>query len=383
MTCINLKQLIDNQKKKNVNKIEYLITIILTSISIIGCNSQSKESPKLTTTIESQVESKYLRKNKLSKVLFDQKIWSNYNEDLNGDGTNDKIDIYSTKEYLNNIDPPKEYILNVCINDICFNQKVNFSRDSYFGKETKFEVININKKDNLKELLLSYREAQMEDPSFNHSIFRVLDNDIVTVSEVFSSGYNNGQINYIDDYSITVDHARFPDIKGTYKLDGSYLEQSELYIQPEDEVDYSKMAACPFVYFVDGQNKIFKGEILRYLNKEYTETWQQLDMKLDNKIYSNLKIFISEEKDETTYLNSVYLNINGKIHTPKLINSKNRIIISNDDKYIKLSKGEIIELQFEFKPELIKSCILHAKGYYLPNEKYISFKNANNKPNKL
>jgi hypothetical protein len=106
-------------------------------------------------------------------------------------------------------------------------------------------------------------------------------------------------------------------------------------------------------------------------------------MKLDNKIYSNLKIFISEEKDETTYLNSVYLNINGKIHTPKLINSKNRIIISNDDKYIKLSKGEIIELQFEFKPELIKSCILHAKGYYLPNEKYISFKNANNKPNKL
>lgn len=362
-----------------MKRFQFLISIILTTISIIGCNSPSKDSGKVTTILESQVESKYLRKNKLSAVFFDQKIWSNYNEDLNGDGTNDKIEIYSKKEYLNNHDEPYEYMLNVCINDICFNQKVNFSKNSYFGKETKFEVININKKDNLKELLLSYKEAEIEDPSYNHSIFRVLDNDVITVSEVLSSGYNNGQINYIDDYSFTVDHARFPDIKGTYKLDGLYLKQSDLYIQPEDKVDYSKMAACPFVYFVDANNKIYKGEILRYLNSEYTETWQKLDMKLDAKIYSELKICISEEKDETTYLNSVYLNINGKIHTPKLINSKNRKIISDDDKYVKLSKGEIIKLQFDFKPELIKTCVLHAKGYYLPNEKYISLNNLNNK----
>jgi hypothetical protein len=180
----------------------------------------------MTTILESQVESKYLRINKLSAVFFDQKIWSNYNEDLDGDGTNDKIEIYSTKEYLNNHDEPNEYMVNVCINDICYNQKVNFSQNSYFGKETKFEVIDINKKDNLKELLISYKEAEQEDPSYNHSIFRFLDNDIITVSEVLSSGYSNGQINYLDDYSFTVDHSRFPDIKGAYKLDCLYLKQS-------------------------------------------------------------------------------------------------------------------------------------------------------------
>jgi hypothetical protein len=377
-----------------MNRAQFLITIILLTISINGCNSQSKDSGKVTTngcnsqskdsgkvttTLESQVESKYLNIKKLSAVFFDQKIWSNYNEDLNGDGTNDKIEIYSTKEYLNNHDEPNEYMLNVCINDICYNQKVNFSQNSYFGKETKFEVIDINKKDNLKELLISYNEANQEDPSFNHSIFRFLNDDIITVSEVFSSGYSNGQINYLDDYSFTVDHSRFPDIKGTYKLDGLYLKQSDLYIQPEDEVDYSKMAACPFVYLVDDQNKIYKGEILRYLNTEYTETWQKLDLKLDAKIYSKLKICISEEKDETTYLNSVYLNINGKVHTPKLITSDIRKIISDDDKYVKLSKGEIIELHFDFEPELIKTCVLQAKGYYIPNEKYISLNNSNSK----
>jgi hypothetical protein len=369
-----------------------LSAVLMTAIMAISCGvsstktqSMATDSPsidpvKVTTIIERQVASKYLTKNKISAVIFDQKIWSNYDEDLNGDGTNDKIEIYSTKEYLNNYDEPSDFILNVCINDICFDQKVNFSGGSYFGKETKFEVININNKDNFKELLISYKEASEEDPSYNHSIFRVLNNYTITVSEVFSSGYSNGQINYINDYSFTVDHGRFPDIKGTYVLDDLYIKQSELYIQPDDEVDYSNMAACPFVYLGDIQNKIYKGEILRYLNAEYTETWQKLDIKLDAKIYSNIKICISEEKDETTYLNSVYLEINGKIHTPKLITSKNSKIISDDDKYVKLSKGEIIELQFDFKPELIKTCVLHAKGYYIPNEKYTSLNNSNDQP---
>jgi hypothetical protein len=365
-----------------MNRVQSLIIIVLTINAIIGCNSPSKDSDKLITMLESQVESKYLRKNKLSAVLFDQKIWSNYNEDLNRDGKIDKIEIFSTKEYYNNLEEPHDYILNVCINDICFNQQVNFSSNSYFGKQTKFEVIDINKKDNFKELLLSYKEAEMEDPSYSHSIFRVLDNNTITVSEIFSSGYNNGQINYINDYSFTVDHARFPDIKGTYTLEGLYLKQSELYIQSADEVDYSKMAACPFVYLVDDQNKIYKGEILRYLNAEYTESWQKLDMRLDPKIYNNLRICISEEKDETTYLNSVYLSVNGKIYTPKFINSKNRSIISDDDKYVKISKNEKIELQFDFKPELIKTCILYAKGYYLPYEKYTSFNDTKKEPTK-
>jgi len=352
------------------------------SISIIGCNNQSKNAEKVTTIIESQVESKYLKKNKLSTVFFDQKIWSNYNEDLNGDGTKDKIEVFATKEYLSNQDEPNQYALKVCINDICFDQRVNFSSNSHSGKETKFEIININKKDSFKELLLSYKEAAIEDPSFNHSIFRLLDDSTITVSEIFSSGYSNGQINYIDDYSFTVDHARFPDIKGTYTLEGLYLKQSELYVQPEDEVDWSKVAACPFVYLVDGDNKLYKGEILRYLNAEYTETWQKLDMKLDDKIYSNLRICISEEKDETTYLNSVYLSVNGKIYTPKLINSKNRNIILDDDKYVEISKGEKIELQFNLKPELIETCILYAKGYYLPSKYYSILNDTKNEPTK-
>jgi hypothetical protein len=358
-----------------VNQVNFLITTILTTISIIGCNNPSSDSGKVITQLESRGESKYLRINKLSAVFNNQKIWSTYSEDFNGDGRTDKIEIYSTKEYINNNEEPNDYNLNVCINDICFIQKVNFSQDSYYGKSTKFEVVDIIKKDKFKELLISYKEAEKEDPPYNHSIFRLLDSNIVTVSEIFSSGYNTGQISFVDDYSFTVDHGRFPDIKGTYTLDNLYVKQSDLYEQPENEVDYSNMAACPFVYLIDGENKIYKGEILRYLNAEYTETWQKLDLKLDEKIYSSLKICISEEKDETSFINSVYLEINGKIYTPKLIPSKSRNFISDDDKYFKLSKGEIIELQFNFKPELIRTCVLHAKGYYLPAKMPISLNN--------
>jgi hypothetical protein len=285
---------------------------------------------------------------------------------LNGDGTNDNIVVYSNNDYISKTEEPKQYTLKICINNLCYDQIVYFSGNSYYGKQTKFSIININKKDNYKELLVSYKESAMEDPSFNNSIFRYLSNNIVTVSEIFSSGYSNGQINYINDYSFTVDHGRFPDVKGTYVLDDLYVKQSELYTQSESEIDYSKMAACPFVYFLDDDKKVFKGEILRYLNADYTESWQTLNLNIKSQKQKRIRILISEEKDETTYINSLYLLVNGKICYPKQTNQNLNKIIKDDKNYLKLEKGNFIEIEFDLNDQHLDSAILYAKGYYLP-----------------
>lgn len=82
---------------------------------IVACCGERKSDAvsegKVTTVIESQYESKYLRKNKLSTVFYDQKIWSIESEDFNGDGKNDNVKVYSTMKYRNNSDEPSEYFL--------------------------------------------------------------------------------------------------------------------------------------------------------------------------------------------------------------------------------------------------------------------------------
>ena len=128
------------------------VCLVLSAVvlfSLFGCSSKEEGTSEVrfkeAIIAESHVESKYLKTNKVSKVFFDQKIWSNHNEDLNGDGNKDTIEVFATKEYSCNQDEPKEYMLKVCINDICFDQQVNYAANSYFGKNTKFEVVNINK----------------------------------------------------------------------------------------------------------------------------------------------------------------------------------------------------------------------------------------------
>jgi len=183
-----------------MKKIFFLITLLL--ISFTSClestdkkNESSQKDQGITgTSVVTQFDSKYIKTQKIESIFYNHKIWSSENEDLNGDGTDDNIIVYSNNDYFSKIEEPKQYNLKICINNICYDQIVYFSANSYYGKETKFSIIDINKKDKYKELLLSYKESTTEDPSFNNSIFRYLSNNIVTVSEIFSSGYSNGMI---------------------------------------------------------------------------------------------------------------------------------------------------------------------------------------------
>ena len=302
---------------------------------------------------------------------FDKIIWSDNKNDLNGDGQIDEIKVFATDEFMSS-EEQSTYTIKVCINNSCADLNVNWGLKSYYGKDTEYEIIDIVKGDDMKELLIIHSEDAIEDPSKLNSIFRLYANGEVTVSNISSSGYSNGQIRFINDREFTVDHMRFPDIKGTYTLASKGIKQLKLYKQPEDEVDYSQMAACPYVYLIEDDKLEFKGEILRYLNVDYAEVWQKLSISSKSKINNKIRIVISEEKEEETYLNAVYLLVDNKKIIPKIKSNKIELILKDDEQYLKLVKGDKIELEFALPKDCsVKTFDLFGKGYYLPKKVFL------------
>lgn len=356
----------------------FIFNLLICAVLITACNENPKNNSETIkqessqeclqfTEAEDQTSSKYLttKKLKISNSSFGIEVWKNNKEDLNGDGKADEVVIYGGDEYFTNSDEPQECYLKVSINKIIIDQKVNWPGKSYFGERTKFEIININKTDKYKELLISFSEGMTEDPSTHHSIIRYLPEQKLTVSDIISEGYSNGQIHF-EGNAIVVDHGRYPDIKGTYELDGLYLKQKKLYKQPESEVDYSNMAACPYVYLLENGEKKYQGEIMRYLNEPYAEQWQRLPIMSSKGKRNSINILLSEEKEEVSFINAVYLEVNGKKYYPEKEQFTSKILY-DDNSYYVLKKGEFLSLSFALDESNVKYCSLHVKGYYEPN----------------
>jgi hypothetical protein len=348
-----------------------LIIFIITSAIISSCHNSDKshnETSQLSEISISQIiereGNEYLRNSDVFDLNFNQKLWSSVVEDLNGDGKNDDITVHSTMEFLKNEDKPSGYNLMICINGRCFEKKMFWSGGSYFGKLLQFKIIDIDKQDSFKELIISYADNEIEDPSTNHLIIRLLQNNQLTANDIFSTGYNNGQIRFLDG-AFEVDHGRYPSIKGKYRLSNRYVEQVNLYEEPQENVDYSGMAACPYVYLVHENTMHYKGEILRYLNAKHTEEWQRLILECPTNKENKMIIKIAEEKDEITYVNAAYLKIGDKIIKPIQYENINKTDI-DDDNYLSLKKGESLELVFNTEGLVLKDVSLNVKGYYIP-----------------
>ncbi len=111
-------------------------------------------------------------------------------------------------------------------------------------------------------------------------------------------------------------------------------------------------AACPYVDVVtdDGVQRV--GEILRWIRNE--PATQGLALPI---LHGDTAIIrLSEEKPETTYLDSVWLELDGERVDPD-------VSLAMDGRYEVLRNGESLELQFPLRPHT--QARLVAVGYYV------------------
>jgi hypothetical protein len=108
--------------------------------------------------------------------------------------------------------------------------------------------------------------------------------------------------------------------------------------------------------------KFYSGCACPYVSAEVDNSFVDISEILRNIRYNSLKIKIDERKDEITFIDYLYLEIEGEFIYPEHSDLK---LLNNDNDYVVLNKGEFVVLNFKIPQHLIDSKIfLKAKGYY-------------------
>lgn len=340
-----------------MKKNSLIVVVILLVLS--SCKNDVSESNFIYNTQELISElnfsDDYLGKTYVKDYNQNQIIWQTDVEDLDGDGQNEKIKVVVLDEnYFKNSGIKGFFYGKVIINDISKDIYFNWSNHSYFNET--FQIVDVDKNDNRKEILISQFEQEDEDPSKIHYIYRFFGRNLLTQTYIKSDGNSGGGIRFHEnDFEVT--HKNNPQTIGTYKLSKFFIKKTNLYVGKESEI----IAACPYVYLKTGEAYIFKGEIIRNLIGKSAESIQTLELGTANS--EKIIVRIKEEKEEISYLNQISVKYDGKIVKP-LIKESNNDLIFDDNKYYRLRRGEYIDL--EFKVVKNSKITLIGKGYYIP-----------------
>jgi hypothetical protein len=123
--------------------------------------------------------------------------------------------------------------------------------------------------------------------------------------------------------------------------------------------------ACPWVYVFNGQTFARRSEILRNLNAKTLETTQRVPLGAVTVQDGMIRLQIREEKPETTYLDTLYLEVAG---TPVWPEPRHRLLVSVDQNYLVLRQGDVYELTFDVSAiagdvTVVEATII-STGYY-------------------
>ncbi|MFB6356392.1 MAG: hypothetical protein ABEJ65_07745, partial [bacterium] len=164
-------------------------------------------------------------------------------------------------------------------------------------------------------------------------------------------------------------------LENEFNADGSREEYVLEFLKGAGSVDrrfYRTTAhprACPYVYVKQNGSYQYKGEILRNVMGKSQQTVQSLELENGLCAKDTLRVKISEEKPETTYLDNVQLQAGNQSIQPGRCQTDAGDICRDDQVFKKLSRGDTLELEFDLSD--VKNCgdlKLRADGYYVPHE---------------
>jgi hypothetical protein len=146
-------------------------------------------------------------------------------------------------------------------------------------------------------------------------------------------------------------------------LDGDEMTESGRKNTGEVQI-CDQLAACPYVYLVgeDGEARLV-GEILRNLRGSRAYAAQTL--AVGGETEGPLRVRLSEEKPEVTYLDEVYLEVDDIRIPPRSCTGPSprpAYCLADGEPFV-LHEGETLDLVFDANAP---DAELHATGYYVP-----------------
>ncbi len=246
----------------------------------------------------------------------------------------------------------------------------------YWRRQASLSTVVFDRRGPTRAVLLALPIAEDEDPPNRYQVFlpdgesglrRVLDITVGSygVQPLIFSG--DGTVSYDEDGWAACERlgqpARAPRQRVTLTLEGSHLmEHSRRNTGRVQNCDH--LAACPFVYRVDesgGAERV--GEILR--NLRGSRAYAAQDLVVGSPVAGPLRIRLSEEKPEVTYVDELYLMVDDIRIPPRSCTGASprpAYCLADGEPFV-LREGETLDLAFDANAP---DATLHATGYYVP-----------------
>lgn len=295
--------------------------------------------------------------------------------DLDGDGRADEIRLVSSDvrtEGSERADDEAAIPVRGCLHD-----KPACSATLHVGNaETELELtpgyfggidlstIDIDAHDGRRELLYRRRTPGNVDPPFLFSV-GFFDGEQLRWQELDAGfGYDAGTLEVPGKGVITTTYDGCSEVTTTtYRRTQAGLEKVDSTTKTVR--DPSQCAACPYVYVKEEDHFVRRGEILRNLSSPALNGHQTLPLDLSEtpRVGGFVHIQLREEKAETTYLDSIWLQADGVDYLPAACDR--HAYCTTNDVFHRVAEGERLDLYFAVPPTVARAR-LEAVGHYVP-----------------
>jgi len=130
------------------------------------------------------------------------------------------------------------------------------------------------------------------------------------------------------------------------------------------------LAASPFVYAYDGENYEKISDFVGNADSREEEYLDFIDITKEQKVVDGkVKLKITEEMDEISYVDRIYLRVDGSevVELSSVENGFDSELVSySDDEYLVMENGDEYYLEFDYSDDY-ETLEFAAEGYYLKN----------------
>lgn len=225
-------------------------------------------------------------------------------------------------------------------------------------------------------VVIALPTAEEEDPPNHYEVLAPKGDQLLTIFEQTVGNYGvtdlvfpgDGTMRYVQDSwtacgggEPAASPAPIHEVVFAADASGALVEREK---KPTGETfDCNNLAACPWVYVVGADGPVRIGEILRDVRGKAAYTLQELALPAADR--GPLHVRVAEEEDEVTFLDEVYVEVDGaKLAPAACATTAAPAYCAADHVPYRMQKGDVLDLAFDLPASSTPT--IFARGYYVP-----------------
>jgi hypothetical protein len=242
----------------------------------------------------------------------------------------------------------------------------------WMDEQAAITVVDLDRAAPTRAVLVALPTDADEDPPNRFQLFVARDGALVRVLDITPGAYHptelafpgDGTVHFLEDGWSACERAGHSSRavareEITFRLAGdSMIESNRRPTRERQRCD--ELAACPFVYRIDGEREALAGEILRNLRGRGAYALQELAMS--RAAPGPLVIELREEKAEVTFLDEIYVEVDGERIAPRACIGPEAYCTADQRSHV-MRRGDVLRVEFDTNGG---DAVLFARGYYIP-----------------